>query len=455
MNVTKTQYTLRPTKAVHLFRHPLDNIVARMHRGIGKRRSMGWTEAQLAKFTDSKQGLAAWCQLIDARFTTFPKFYKVTKQQAKWMRDVPCWSDLFRYVQWHNWAMAMAQDLDLSVHTIFYEDYAARLDKTVTELARFLDLPMVQDSLPFETGKNYDHLFSTKQKWAAAQLIQDWASNECWAHIRNYVTPWLQQDITLPSVTDSPPKLPMANVPTLPARKTVDGKEPKIVWLMSFPNSGTSYTISNTKQITNATTATNYATEALYLSDHLIPVRSDLPAGPFILYPNHPVPPYVLTKTHCTGFCDGCNALNTLLSLRAFSEACRTTSMGQRPHLTRTAQPYAPARAVHLVRHPVDNLVARKHLGVKQRLQSGEFKNASAYDDSKEGVTNWCNYVDTLFEMEEQGRSVTIFSEEMRRRMKMVPCYSEWYRYVYPVLVQLFNGSLDCMVPRTQCACRK
>eukprot|EP00978_Attheya_sp_CCMP212_P040341 scaffold219173_cov49-Attheya_sp.AAC.3 len=36
-------------------------------------------------------------------------------------------------------------------------------------------------------------------------------------------------------------------------KKKTDG--PEVVWLMSFPNSGTSYTIMNTERMTNATTA--------------------------------------------------------------------------------------------------------------------------------------------------------------------------------------------------------
>jgi hypothetical protein len=74
-----------------------------------------------------------------------------------------------------------------------------------------------------------------------------------------------------------------------------------VVWLLSFPNSGTSYTIMNTHHITNMTAATNHGQEV----KSLIRVRPDIPS-PFLLMPELPMPRLVLTKTHCYGFCFNC-----------------------------------------------------------------------------------------------------------------------------------------------------
>jgi len=80
-------------------------------------------------------------------------------------------------------------------------------------------------------------------------------------------------------------------------------RRPDVAWLMSFPNSGTSFTIHMTREATNCTTATNYALEGE------VP---DLPSvqaieggagqrGPFLelIRDRHTnVPPTILTKTH-------------------------------------------------------------------------------------------------------------------------------------------------------------
>merc|ERR1719410_491689 len=80
-------------------------------------------------------------------------------------------------------------------------------------------------------------------------------------------------------------------------------KYPRIAWLLSFPNSGTSFTITQVTKITNATTATNYIKEIKSGPNSKKPVNPDISLkGPFACTNNLPLPNgYVLTKTHCTG----------------------------------------------------------------------------------------------------------------------------------------------------------
>eukprot|EP00592_Proboscia_alata_P022032 CAMPEP_0194411442 /NCGR_PEP_ID=MMETSP0176-20130528/9619_1 /TAXON_ID=216777 /ORGANISM="Proboscia alata, Strain PI-D3" /LENGTH=181 /DNA_ID=CAMNT_0039213415 /DNA_START=45 /DNA_END=587 /DNA_ORIENTATION=- len=80
---------------------------------------------------------------------------------------------------------------------------------------------------------------------------------------------------------------------------------PRVAWLMSFPNSGTSYTGSLIKAVSNRTTATNYGKEGLF-SDEVgsIPLRSDSLSGPYKSISSNDMPTtYVQTKTHCGGRC--------------------------------------------------------------------------------------------------------------------------------------------------------
>ena len=95
--------------------------------------------------------------------------------------------------------------------------------------------------------------------------------------------------------------------------------DPKLAWLASFPNSGTSFTLGMVARATNTTFATNYGIEANY-GDRSVPSmpvyrhRGSSAEGPYMPDPltsfHHRKLPYgkhVLTKTHCGGYCVNCD----------------------------------------------------------------------------------------------------------------------------------------------------
>ena len=57
---------------------------------------------------------------------------------------------------------------------------------------------------------------------------------------------------------------------------------PKVAWLMSFPNSGTSYTGQLVRKATQTASATNYETANLDESGNSVPLFDWSPAGPFL-----------------------------------------------------------------------------------------------------------------------------------------------------------------------------
>lgn len=86
---------------------------------------------------------------------------------------------------------------------------------------------------------------------------------------------------------------------------------PDIAWLMSFPNSGTSYTMRLVQAVSNTTAATNYAEECKQDSAGRVATLFDSPSGPYlrqqVLDGGMPLPKrYILTKTHCGGRCVHC-----------------------------------------------------------------------------------------------------------------------------------------------------
>ena len=85
-----------------------------------------------------------------------------------------------------------------------------------------------------------------------------------------------------------------------------------VVWLMSFPNSGTSYTVDAVRELTGTTTGTNYGLEGVVKdqkSTPAFPDMGDAENGPFLhIIPGREIntPKLLLTKTHCSGYCSSC-----------------------------------------------------------------------------------------------------------------------------------------------------
>lgn len=73
-----------------------------------------------------------------------------------------------------------------------------------------------------------------------------------------------------------------------------------VAWLMSFPNSGTSYTIHLIRETSNTTTATNYALEGDIKDEASVPAIKGSEDGPYLeliktIQTN--IPKFILTKT--------------------------------------------------------------------------------------------------------------------------------------------------------------
>jgi hypothetical protein len=202
-------------KAVHLFRDPLDNLVSRKHLGVRARQgrdgagtdaaannssSIEWGSGTVVA-SDTPEGLLAWCRYLDesviglaAGWSSFPADFREA------FRSVPCASDLFRYVQWHNRAIEAARRLRLPVHYVHYEDYSGAYEETVRGLLDFLELDMTgagfARALPFDgRNKSYHDLFRHGgfSMTATAAYLRRLATNETWQHLRRYVDGWYDE----------------------------------------------------------------------------------------------------------------------------------------------------------------------------------------------------------------------------------------------------------------------
>ena len=196
---------------------------------------------------------------------------------------------------------------------------------------------------------------------------------------------------------------------------------PGLVWLLSFPNSGTSYTMTLVERSTDLSTATNYGPEVS--DDHCLPMDPHHPEGPFWDGLNSTTTPrplpdnYVLVKTHCGSRCVHCSDYES--SLEQFTQDCARTSFYD-SHRKRREGSIALdriAKYIHLIRNPFDNIVARFHLDARHLKGKRDFaRNAT-------GFAEWCHWI-------RSEHSHTHFADETTRRLvRETPCGPEFFRW--------------------------
>lgn len=228
-----------------------------------------------------------------------------------------------------------------------------------------------------------------------------------------------------------------------------------IAWLMSFPNSGTTYTSALVQTGSGYSTATNYGHEFSDEKGKLIKVSDSTPVfddtedgkyGPF-RFSNLALPSkFVLTKTHCGGFgFSDCRPRDYALSPDTFLHEClrsahftpdpnKPTVKFQAPPAIREWTQYDPdlvKKAVHIIRNPLDNAVARFHhewklhdIGVTFELP--DWHNAE-YSNDRDGFRAWCKDTDSRFVMEKK-QYLPPNAESYADQG--VLCHAEFYKYV-------------------------
>jgi hypothetical protein len=178
------------SSAVHLVRDPFNNIVSRMHHGIYRRKTfMGWTDEQANRFNTTREGMLEWCRYTDGHFWKRRRNQKPLLNftwDKKLFDPVPCHSEYFKYVQWHNYAGQIIANRNLSAHTLYYEDYETNYNQTTAKLFNFLDLPIVQEPLEFKKGKTYRNFFTASELKAARKLVNTLATAETWYLLSRY-----------------------------------------------------------------------------------------------------------------------------------------------------------------------------------------------------------------------------------------------------------------------------
>ena len=193
-----------------------------------------------------------------------------------------------------------------------------------------------------------------------------------------------------------------------------------------------------TREASNCTTATNYALEGDIKDKPSVPVI-DGPEGangPFLqLIPNRHtnIPDNILTKTHCKGFCTGeaCGPERTVHTVRSFMIGCLS---GKKAVETNTGLQKVDVtydrslvkKAIHIFRHPLDNIVARFHLEYKVQGERGNKQFAELLPRNSTGFHRWCA-------MDDRNRKLLesrFMDAKLKEKMRAIPCMNDFFRYV-------------------------
>lgn len=216
----------------------------------------------------------------------------------------------------------------------------------------------------------------------------------------------------------------------------------QIAWLMSFPNSGTSYTSRLVREASRTMTATNYADEEYHVDSPQEAVYPDQPMGPFWIHQeNFGIPNrYVLTKTHCGLRCGECPPEEYAETTYSFRRKCAFTKwLDDHKHAKYGNYDFARVKkAVHLIRNPFDNVVSRFHLLTAK-------KHNQQYAATKHGFLEYCLHIDGMFTRNEikyahfrnvhELRDLWLgtYGTTHRRNLLMnciVPCHAEFCKYI-------------------------
>jgi Sulfotransferase domain len=179
---TRIMYPLdRVVKAIHLIRNPMDNVVSRFHLGRKLFAARG------LEFSSGRDGFVKFCQVWKVTYgPQEAKIHWLDPQVYRILEHVPCFGDFIRYVQWHNLALIVTQDLRLPTMVLRYEDFEFKLDETIHRLTTFLETPRRGEMIEFSRGKKYLEYFTVEERLAIANGVKQMSLWATWQHIQHY-----------------------------------------------------------------------------------------------------------------------------------------------------------------------------------------------------------------------------------------------------------------------------
>lgn len=147
------------TKMVHLIQSPVDFLIERMdqdvknmkHKTMSRRAPALVAEEDLAMYNDTTDGLLSWCSHVDSKFDSLHAseslpLFSAGQGQDHYRQLPPCYSELYRYVQFHNRATELTRKLHIPSLIAHYDDFLLnstprkQQEESIDELLYFLEM---------------------------------------------------------------------------------------------------------------------------------------------------------------------------------------------------------------------------------------------------------------------------------------------------------------------------
>lgn len=80
----------------------------------------------------------------------------------------------------------MIERLGVPAMTLYYEDYSTRYNETLKDIFEFLGIPMINEPLPFASGKTYDDFFTEQDLSTIGKLIRKLSTEKSWKLLERY-----------------------------------------------------------------------------------------------------------------------------------------------------------------------------------------------------------------------------------------------------------------------------
>jgi len=184
--MSKTRYDKSLVKkAVHLIRDPFDNVVSRYHLELGVLEKKDPKEFK--KYSKDREGFRKFCSKWDAEFAgKEQRNFNIDDKLLAYIKDVPCHSDFFRYVQWHNLASTATRNLQIPTLRLHYESYEDNLEGNLNKLLTFLELEKIGETAAFIPGKRYRNYYTSDEVKALSKMLKELAYIDMWPLLEHY-----------------------------------------------------------------------------------------------------------------------------------------------------------------------------------------------------------------------------------------------------------------------------
>ena len=211
---------------------------------------------------------------------------------------------------------------------------------------------------------------------------------------------------------------------------------PRVALLINFPKSGCTFIQNVIQQTTNLTTANNYG--MTMVNGQQVNTRQvwlDRTNGPFRQNElKIPESGYILTKSHCGGWCYSCGPRNYYSGKTAFHREC-LVSYRHNQFVNQKVQYDGKLvrKAIHLIRDPFSNIVSR-FLRYAERKNDPDFDpqnptTPTGYPMTIDGFQQYCQDMNERYYVEEYQ---WFFKRPgMFEIMEKVPCRSEFWKYFH------------------------